>query len=268
MIGIDAPRPGSLHVTSQDLTVARIVCARQGYEIVDFQDQRIGWEETLTGAHLHIAAELLEREPQWEELANGTHRLITPSHLCIIRESKAGWSSTITHHGKYLKTLEANPNLAAAQTLTEHLVNLDHGHRVSSSPLLDIADVVKAGFKAIEFAIAPSLLGLDRPEFTLWGNIEKVAKIIFKHENETGHNLYPVLHSNVAALVKRNVLAIFNGDRSTSHYANDMLEGSEDLEPFRRQFASAPWSDADYSDFVENKLIKLTEEREAMLYGG
>jgi hypothetical protein len=269
MIGIDTPHPGSSRVTAQGLAVGKIVRAGNGYEIFDFRDRRIGWEENSLSAYLQLAVELLSEEPEWEDLVDGGARFMTPSHHCIIKPSKAGWLSTITHHAKYLKTLTPEPDLFAAQARTEQLVNRDHGHRISSSPLLDVASAVTLGFKAIQHAIAPSLLGLDRREITLSGDIEKVASIVSMYRDDNSLPLYPLLHCNVAALVKRSIIAIFKGDRSMSHFVNDMLdEDSQKLQHFRQTFAVEPLSDADYADFVWNKLVKLTEQKVAMLYDG
>jgi hypothetical protein len=263
MIGIDETEGdyGVVVITAHGYALETLSPLRTGYNVRDFQNRHVGRVKTRFAGLLSAAAKFLWWKPEWDELPGEKFRLITPSYHCIIKQSVAGYSGLAIEQwtadaadpvpGKQ-HLCPPEPELYLAKVRLEQLVENLHGHRMPPAFNKDIA-AIGIGFEALELAIL-QMLGLSDEPLTYPEKVSKLARVLDEFADQD-IDLTPLLHSNIAAQVKRTVIAAYRGDWSVSPYATDLIHSfDERLYGFRKQFAAQPWSDADYVDFVWKTL--------------
>jgi hypothetical protein len=271
MIGIDETDRdyGVVVITAHGYVVETLSPLRTGYSIRDFQNRLVGRVKTRSAGLLSAAAKFLWWKPEWEERPNQKFQLISPSYHGTVERSDGGYSGAVLEKltadaepGPEKQIfLPAEPDLYLAQVRVEHLIDQLHGHQMPPAPSRDIS-AIDIGFAALEFAIFGVLGLLDSSLGACPGEVSKLARVL----DEFGSrdiDLTPLVHCNVAAEVKRTLVAIHRRDWSISPYATDLIHSCDDkLYGFRQQFTTQPWSDIDYIDFVWRKLIRPVQQQQ------
>lgn len=277
MIGIhQSPRDPAI-ITAQGLPVAKLFSSHpNGYDIYDFRGRHVGWAITEFVARTAVAAHLLWRDHEWEQDADGTHWLVTPSHHATIEPSQQGWTATLINDITGSKTsLAPDHSLIAAKARVDNLIRAIDGFRSPPPTNLcfGLADCVDSAMLALRYSL-PSMYGFEKDSLgcmrpRAFPSLMELVEI-FDAFASTLLDLTGLLHSVVASEVKRLVLAIHNRNAAASPYAAealDLYEGPR-LDDFRIHFSRSARADRDYTEFVWRELIFPLQRQQGYPTGG